>query len=118
MSAPLDSILGIGAIVGGFGYAAGSFLTSRRRGIGESLQTALGEIQAERSRGDRLESEMHRMAQDMAELRAENVTLRNLLTGGQPLLDALERTKREVEDFARTEHERTRALIEQIRGGE
>lgn len=110
----ISAALGVGALFGGIGYAVGQFLSSRRRGVADSLATALDEVKAISLRADRFEDELHRQAQDMAELRAENVTLRSLLTGGEPILRALEKAKAEVEAFATAEHDKTRALIERI----
>src|SRR4030065_486848 len=78
-------ILAAGLILGGIGYALGTFSTSRRKGVGESLRTALDEVEAMKLRADRLENEVAdlRKAIDdnhkvIEKLRKENEILRSV----------------------------------------
>lgn len=113
----LSSLLGAGVMFGGIGYAVGQFFSQRRKSISDSLSTALDEVAAVSLRADRLEEEMHKQATEMAGLRQENGILRGLVTGNAPLLEALSSAKGELEALLRTEHEKTRTLIESIKAG-
>jgi hypothetical protein len=104
--------------MGGIAYAIGQVVSSRRKSVSDALAIALNEVAAIRLRADRFEEELHLQAQQMAELRAENITLRSLITGGEPVLHAIDRTRVELEEMARAEHEKTRAMIARIRNEE
>lgn len=114
----LSLTLGAGAILGGVGYALGQFISARRKGVADSLATALDEIRIARDRIARLEAEMHHQAEETAALRAENAILRGLVSGAAPILEAIEKARTEMEELIRAEHEKTRVLIETIMGGE
>ncbi len=73
-------IIGVGTVLGGLGYAAGQFVSSRRKGLQDSLTIALAEITLLNGKLSRLESEMARMGVDLSRLQAENVTLRSVIT--------------------------------------
>lgn len=109
-------VLSTGAVLGGIGYAVGQFISARRKGIADSLGTALDEIEVIKARAARLETELFKQAQEMGELKGENATLRSVLGGGSAVIEALTSAKRELEVYIVAEHEKTRALIERIRG--
>lgn len=111
----LNTIIGAGAILGGIGYAVGQFLSSRRKGVADSLATALNEITALNQRADRLEEQLTDQSAEVTNLKQENMLLRSLVTGGQPILDEIDRRAEELKEFARAEHEKTRQVIAQIR---
>lgn len=79
----------LGVILGGIGYAAGQFLSQRRKGAGEALAVALDEIKAVQTKADRLTREVEQMRGELTRLEAENRTLRNVLAGGTFLADQI-----------------------------
>jgi archaellum component FlaC len=111
----LNLVLGVGVVLGGIGYAVGQFFSARRKGVSDSLATALNEISALNSRAERLEKLAASQASEMANLKSENALLRNLVTGGQPVIDEVDKRAAELKEFARKEHEKTRAAIAAIR---
>ena len=83
----LNVILIVGVIVAGIGYAAGQFLTQRRKGAADALGVALDEIAALTVRADRLAADVRDLSAQLTAVRAENQTLRGLivdLRGGKP----------------------------------
>ena len=83
----LNVILIVGVIVAGIGYAAGQFLTQRRKGASDALGVALDEIAALTVRADRLAADVRDLSAQLTAVRAENQTLRGLivdLRGGTP----------------------------------
>lgn len=111
----LSLVLGAGAILGGIGYAVGQFLSSRRKGVSDSLATALNEIAALNTRATRLESLLSDQAAELAAVKQENALLRTLVTGGEPVIAEIDKRAHELKEFARAEHEKTRAAIMAIR---
>ena len=85
----LDTIMAVGLVLGGIGYAVGQFTAQRRKGTAEALHVALDEIAALRVRTERQESELMLVKGDLAAVRAENDTLRSLLTGGTFLAEQI-----------------------------
>jgi hypothetical protein len=83
----LNYILVIGVIVAGTGYALGQFFSARRRGMGDSLDVAMHEIEALRVRDERRRVEVEELRSEVGMLRAENDSFRSLLTGGTFLAD-------------------------------
>lgn len=107
--------LSAAVLIAGISYALGQFFAGRRKGLAEALETALNEVRAVQLRADRLEDEMHRMAQEMAEVKQENVVLRGVVTGGKPVVDAIDKAKADLAKLTEAEHEKTRRAIEAIR---
>jgi hypothetical protein len=85
----LNVILVIGVILGGVGYALGTFVSQKRKGTAEALGVALDEIAALRVKAERQDQELLVMRGELAALRAENETLRSLLTGGTFLAEQI-----------------------------
>lgn len=77
----LNLVVVVGVILAGIGYAVGQFWSQRRRGQSDALQVALDEIQALQVRADRQSREISELRARVAELSAENVTLRSLIRG-------------------------------------
>jgi hypothetical protein len=76
----LTIVIGVGTVLGGMGYAAGQFISSRRRGLQDSLTIALAEITLLNGKLTRLEAEMGRMSADLEKLQTENKILRSVIT--------------------------------------
>lgn len=116
----LDSVLAIGFIVAGVSYAVAQFFSGRRKGLAEALVTQGEELKISVARCKRLEEELFKQTQTLAECKAEAVTMRSLLVGGRDLSDNVEQIAKDavktLERFAREEHEKTRALIREIEG--
>ena len=85
----LNTLLIIGVILGGIGYAVGQFASQRRKGQSDALQVALSEIDALRVRAERQQDELTKLREDVARLHAENVTLREVLSGGTFLAEQI-----------------------------
>lgn len=85
----INWVLVVGVIVGGIGYAVGQFTSQKRRGQSDALDIALKEIEALRIRAERQEDDMRKMHLEVTKLRAENESLRSLLTGGTFLAEQL-----------------------------
>jgi hypothetical protein len=115
--AAVSIIIGVGTVLGGVGYAVGQFMSSRRKGLQESLAVAVSEITVLNGKLQRMETEMHRQADEVALLKAENVTLRSVISGNGGFEQMIDEKKAELEAFARNEHEKTRALIREILRG-
>lgn len=110
--------IGTATVLGGIGYAIGQFISARRKGLAESLQTAVAEIAVLNGVVTRLEQELHRQADELARVKAENTTLRSVVTGVTPsVISLIEEKAAEMREFARSEHEKTRRLIKEVRNG-
>lgn len=72
--------VGASTILGGIAFAIGQFLSARRKGLQESLSTAVAEIAVLNGKLSRLEGEMRAMHEEMSKLRQENRTLRSVIT--------------------------------------
>lgn len=92
----LTGALTAGAILGGIGYAIGQLFSSRRKGISDSLETAISEISILRGKDERRELEMHDLRGELVKMRAENQILKDLLVGGAPFINALEQSVQEA----------------------
>lgn len=75
----LNGFFGIGAAVGGIGYMLGQFFSSRKKGTGESLNIALNEVAAVKTKADRLEKDVVALQGQVHALEKENITLREVL---------------------------------------
>lgn len=111
----LSWALGAGALVGGLGYAAGQFVSSRRRALSDSLSTALNEVTAYQNKTNRLESELSEVKTEMQQLRNANQVLQQSIASGVHIAPAIEAAmsaiRVELATIAEREHEKTRALI-------
>ena len=92
----LTYMLGAGAALGGIGYALGQFVSSRRKGISDSLDIALQEVEAIKLRALRYEEELKELRAELDTMRTENKTLRDLLVGGAPFVNTLETSIKEA----------------------
>lgn len=114
--------LGAGALMGGIGYAAGQFLSARRRALGDSLETALNELSAMKTRADRLEGEVGELRGKVQRLGEENNVLRSAIASGDHIAPAIENALRvvtaEVRAIAEEQHQETRALLHKLGDGE
>lgn len=122
----LSYALGAGALVGGIGYAAGQFVSSRRRALGDSLDTAIAEVHAYKGKTDRLEFEIAEMQEKIHRLEEENIILKNAIATGDHLAPriaeaisqqaeaAVRKLMSDIQDVANREHAKTRALIKEI----
>lgn len=77
----LNTIVLVGVIIAGLGYALGQFWAQRRRGTADALQVALDEISALQVRADRQQREIADLRVRVGELTQENQTLRSLIRG-------------------------------------
>ena len=110
----LNYVLIAGVILAGIGYAFGQFWSARRRGVDDSLDVAMHEIEALRVRDDRRRRELDELRQEVAMLRAENDSFRSVLTGGTFLAEQIRTLiAEEVEKGARL----TATLIVEGNGG-
>lgn len=113
----VNTALGAGALLGGVGYALGQFVSSRRKGLGDSLKTALDEIEVERVARERLARLAVEKADELAATKLENSTLRSALStqGGKELagaiIDHLTASTAELKKFIHEEHERCLAEL-------
>lgn len=102
-------------MLGGIGYAIGQFFSSRRKGISDSLRTALDEVAAEKLARERLAVLAQEKATDLATAKAEVVTLRNALSSGAKaapeIIKAINDSMQLVMKVVREEQEKTRAAI-------
>lgn len=105
----------VGIILGGVGYAAGQFFSSRRRAVSDSLKTALDEVEANKLRAGRLAEVAAEKSSELAEVKLENQSLRSILVSGgavsQDIVAAIDRSLEETKVFVHAEHEKTRAAI-------
>lgn len=119
MSGFIALVTAVGLVLSGVGYSLGVFLSSRRKGVADSLETALNEVTAMRLRADRLAEELANLRKQhdeeltalrrrMAILEAENNTLRETLQTGIRLAPEFE--KLVAEQLARHE-ERSEAML-------
>lgn len=117
----LSYALGFGALVGGIGYAVGQYFSSRRRGVSDSLKTALDEVEVGKVRGDRLSILLAEKTDELSQAKMENHTLRTTLTSGAAvapaILEALNAALTDAKKFAHDEHERTRKAIQEALNG-
>jgi len=114
----VNTALGAGALMGGVGYAIGQFFSSRRRGLSETLKTALDEIEAEKLAKERAAKTAMEKADELAATKLEVSALRNALTqgGGEALtaeiIKAIGASTREIKALLREEHAKLRELLE------
>ena len=85
----LSRILAIAMIVGGIGYATGQFFSQRAKGRSDALTVAMGEIAALQVRADRQGAELGELQATVVKVKAENESLRSLLTGGTFLAEQI-----------------------------
>jgi hypothetical protein len=85
----LETIIGIGVMVGGISYAVGMIISSRKKGTGDALSIALDEIEVMKGRADRLEKDLVAVQAELHALQKENETLRQLLITRGDLDDKL-----------------------------
>lgn len=78
-----EAVLTVLATIGVIAFAVGQFRAGRDRGLRASLETARGEIEVERQRGDRLERELDKLKLEFGAVREERDLLRSLVTGDQ-----------------------------------
>lgn len=110
----------IGVVLGGLGYAAGVFLSSRRRGVSDALSTALDEVAAMRLRADRLaeevanlrkkhDDELGQMRERLTMLESENRVLRETLQTGIKLAPEFQQV---IVEQLRLHEERSETLVD------
>lgn len=116
----LDTVLAVGFIVAGVSYAVAQFFSGRRKGLSEAMTTLGEELKISNAKCSRLEEELFKQTQTLAECKAEAITMRSLLVGGRDMTDNVEQIARDavktLEKFSRDEHEKTRRLIREIEG--
>jgi hypothetical protein len=114
----LSFALGAGALLGGIGYAAGQFVSSRRRALSDSLNTALNELTAMKTRADRLDEEVQVLRAEVEQLRQANALLRQAIATGDHIAPAIEAAFKnivtDVANVASKEHAETRKLIREL----
>lgn len=79
MRSAIDGIIAFGLLISGIAYALGQFFGSRKKGLSESLNTALSEIEAQKQKSERLEEELTRQRKELEYLKSENESLKKLL---------------------------------------
>lgn len=118
---PVESIaVALSAVValGGVGYGVGSFFTSRRRGVADSLKTALDEVAVAQMKADRLAILASEKADELAAARMENQTLKDVLTSGSTvapeIVKGIESALERGLALVKSEHEKTRQAFREL----
>ena len=75
----LNIALVFGLVVGAVAYAWAQYQSQRARGKSDALDTALGEIEALKTKTRRQQDDLDLMRQDMTKLQVENDTFRKLI---------------------------------------
>lgn len=110
----------ISAVValGGIGYGIGQFFSSRRKGVGDSLRLAIDEVEVAKQRADRLAIIASEKADEMAALRLENQTLKDVMTSGSvvapEIVKGIETALARGLALVKEEHEKTRAAFREL----
>jgi hypothetical protein len=107
----LETIIGIGVMVGGISYAIGMIISSRKKGTGDALGIAIDEIEVVKGRADRLEKELIAVQAEVHALQKENDILRQLLVTRSDLDERL------IAKLEESLGKQTRRLVEVIREG-
>lgn len=114
----LSVLLTAGAVTGGVGYAIGQFFSSRRKGVQDSLKTALDEVDVAKVRADRLAILASEKADELAAVRMENQTLKDVLTSGSTvapeIVRGIENALARGMALVQAEHEKTRAAFREL----
>ena len=85
----LSRLFAVALIIGGVGYATGQFFSQRSKGRSDALNVAMGEIAALQVRADRQGAELVELQATVVKVKAENESLRSLLTGGTFLAEQI-----------------------------